>query len=97
MFDETQVVWNFRAFGDDMAPCVDVPLPIRLGAPLKGMGTPLPLHLKAGTTYGVFVDDVNRVDFVPFSDRSPNNITDPQKFFEAPCDSRWGQYSKRCQ
>jgi hypothetical protein len=97
VFDDRQVVWNFRASGDNMAPCVDVHLPIPLGVPLEGIGAPLPLHLKAGKTYGLYLDEVNRVDFVAFSDQNPKNITDYRTFFEAPCDSRLGKYSKHCQ
>ena len=97
VFDARRVVWKLTASGDDMAPCVDVKAPIKLGVPLEGFAMPASLHLKTGVTYGVDLYDVNRVDFVPFSDRSPRNITDYSKFFEAPCDSRLSKYSKRCQ
>lgn len=97
IFDPKQVVWRLDTWNGDAGPCVDVRLPIRLGVSFDGFGEAAPLHLVAGKTYGVFLDDVNEVDFVPFSNRNPTNITDYKKFFEAPCDSRLGKYSKHCQ
>lgn len=97
VFDAKHVVWEIQKPGDPMAPCVDVRLPIPLGVPLPGFSAPPSLHLKAGATYGVYLDEVNRVDFVPYSDRSPTNVTDYLQFFEAPCDSLLSKYSKHCQ
>lgn len=97
IFEPSQVVWNLRARGDDMAPCVETKLPIRLGIQLRGFVPPAPLRLVAGRKYGIYVVDVNRVDFVPFRDRKPTNISDYGSYFEAPCESRLGIYSKRCQ
>jgi hypothetical protein len=96
-FDAREVVWREDVPGGDMAACVSLKVPIRLGAQTTGFAATAPLHLKAGVTYAVVLDELCRVDFVPFADGTPTNITDYSKFFEAPCEIRWGRYSKHCQ
>lgn len=97
VFDASVVIWREDVTVGDMAACVSVKVPIRLGVQTRGFAETAPLHLKAGVTYAVVLDELSRVDFVPFADRTPTNITHYCSFFEAPCDSRWGRYSKHCQ
>jgi hypothetical protein len=96
IFDASKIVWREDVLGGDLAPCVSLKVPIRLGVQTKGFAETAPLHLKGGVTYAVVLDELSRVDFIPFADRTPTNITDHSKFFEAPCDSRWSRYSKHC-
>ena len=73
---------------------MNVKVPIRMGAPVEGFVASGPLVLHAGRTYGVGLDDLTRVDFVPFTNRPPRNVadwTEYQKWFEAPCGSRWSK------
>ena len=91
VFDAKRVVWSLD-YEADRGSCVNVKVPIPMGVPVDGFMTSGPLVLQAGRTYGVGLDDLTRVDFVPFTDRPPRNVadwTEYQKLFEAPCGSRW--------
>jgi|KBSMisStaDraftv2_1062788.scaffolds.fasta_scaffold505386_2 hypothetical protein len=93
VFDAKSVVWRLD-YEADKSPCVNVKVPIRMGAPVEGFVASGPLVLHAGRTYGVGLDDLTRVDFVPFTNRPPRNVadwTEYQKWFEAPCGSRWSK------
>lgn len=91
VFDAKRVVWSLD-YEADRGPCAKVQVPIPMGVSLDGFVPSGPLVLAAGRTYGVGLDDLTRVDFVPFKDRPPRNIADYHKYrqwFEAPCGSRW--------
>ena len=49
-----------------------------------------PLKLQVGKTYGVALDDLTEVDFVPFADKPPKNIADFRQFIQPPCEAGLG-------
>jgi hypothetical protein len=90
VFDAQRVVWREDVSGGREAPCVDLRVPIPIGVPSKGFVSDGPLKLQAGRTYGVALDDLTEVDFVPFADKSPQNIVDFSKFIQPPCEADLG-------
>lgn len=86
VFDTREVVWREDVLGDASG-CVRLPIPI--GVPLKGFRHSGPTRLQAGKTYGVVIDDLTAVNFIPFADEEPQNIIDPRNFIRPPCESGW--------
>lgn len=90
VFDTRSVVWREDVPGGQDAPCVVLRVPIPLGVPSKGFVPNGALKLQAGKMYGAALDDLTAVDFVPFTDKPPQNIVDFSQMIEPPCEAGLG-------
>jgi hypothetical protein len=94
LYDSRAVVWKLKLEREQQ--CLDVEMPIRIGAApsgFKSLGTPI---LKRGVRYGIAIEGIGdgRVDFELVSGRrgQPINATDWEKLIEHPEQRAWREH-----
>ena len=90
LFDPAKLLWTLDMREDGQ--CLDVTMPLRLGAPIAGFVSKGRPALRSGVTYGVAIDGIGqgRVDFTLRRDDQPKNEADWEEQIEPPCGSYFG-------